>query len=99
LERRVADLQRDIDKITDYLLRGIGDEATLDNRQKSLVAEKKEFEAKLATTGGDEPTNVIDIHPAALKHVLASAIELCNLMKRGDLSGDHAASEAFRFFD
>ncbi|MBM1169657.1 hypothetical protein [Microvirga arabica] len=41
---------------------------------------------------------MISIHPAALKKVLTCATELREMMERGDMEGDHALSEAFRFF-
>jgi hypothetical protein len=46
----------------------------------------------------DDRSNVIEIHPSALKRMLSYATELREFIKRGDLSGDHAVSEAFRFF-
>ncbi len=98
LERRLGELEREVEKLTDLLMRGVGVEAVLDQRVKSAYAEKTVIETKLSVLGKDKPDNVIDIHPAALKKVLACATELREMMERGDMEGDHALSEAFRFF-
>jgi site-specific DNA recombinase len=98
LERRLGELNCEVEKLTDLLLRGVGVETVLDQRVKAAYAEKTNIEAKLEGLGDDQSDNVISIHPAALKKLLNCATQLREMMERGDMEGDHALSEAFRFF-
>jgi site-specific DNA recombinase len=98
LERRLGELDRDIERLMDMLMRGVGVEAVLDQRMKAAHADRADIEAKLAELGNRQADNVIEIHPAALKKIVTCATELRAIMGRGDMEGDHALSEAFRFF-
>ncbi len=98
LERRLGELDREVERLTDLLVRGIGVEAVLDQRLKAAYTEKTQIETKLVGLSNEQSDNVINIHPAALKMVLTCATELRGVMERGDMEGDHALSEAFRFF-
>jgi DNA invertase Pin-like site-specific DNA recombinase len=98
LERRLGEMDREVERLTDLLVRGIGVEAVLDQRLKAAYTEKTQIETKLADLDNEQSDNVINIHPAALKMVLTCATELRAMMERGDMDGDHALSEAFRFF-
>jgi len=98
LERRVGELDREVGRLTDLLIRGVGIEAVLNERVKAAYAEKTSIEAKLTDLGDEQPDSMINIHPAALKKVLTCATELRKVMERSDMEGDHTLSEAFRFF-
>lgn len=98
LERRLGELDREVERLTDLLMRGVGVEAVLDQRVKAAYVEKTNIEAKLNDLADDQPDNVINLHPAALKKLLTCATELREIMERGDREDDHALSEAFRFF-
>lgn len=65
IERRLAAIGREADRITDWLVKGIGDVGRLDRRAKELMAEEKTLQERLAEADG--PRNVVALHPAALE--------------------------------
>jgi site-specific DNA recombinase len=98
LERRLGELDRDIERLMDMLMRRVGVEDVLDQRMKAAYAERADVQAKLSELEYRQIDNVIEIYPAALTKILMCATELRAIMERGDMEGDHALSDAFRFF-
>lgn len=66
IERRLAAIGKEADRVTDWLVKGVGDADRLDRRAKELMAEEQALAAQLADV--DEAPNVIALHPQALAH-------------------------------
>jgi site-specific DNA recombinase len=64
LERRLAVAGSEADRITDWLVKGVGDVARLDRRAKELMEEEKSLHDQLAET--ESTPNVVALHPQAL---------------------------------
>lgn len=64
IDRRLADIARELDRVTDYLVRGIGDEERLDARSKELAAEDRALRIEAARM----PARVesIGVHPTLI---------------------------------
>lgn len=65
IDQRLVELSRELDRVTDYLIRGIGDETRLDVRAKELKAEERNLHREAAALP-NKPSNVT-IHPELLK--------------------------------
>lgn len=66
IERRLSAIGKEADRITDWLIQGVGDVNRLDRRAKELMAEEQALTAQLSSV--EEAPNVIALHPQALAH-------------------------------
>ncbi|MDY6960286.1 MAG: recombinase family protein [Pseudomonadota bacterium] len=74
IDRRLAEIARELDRITDCLARGIGDEARLDARAKTLAAEETRLQAEAVTLPAAPPR--LELRPELLDRYLAEIARL-----------------------
>lgn len=94
LERRLAANEREAEKITDYLIKGIGNVARLDARAKELMAEEQALRRELAAA--PEPPKLPNLHPAVLARYEEQLERLQQAIDDGLRAGDSEAAEALR---
>lgn len=92
LERRLASNDREAEKITDYLIKGIGNVARLDARAKELMAEEEALRCELAAS--PEPPMPLSLHPAILVRYEEQLERLQQAIDDGLRAGDTEAAEA-----
>src|SRR3954471_6064963 len=61
---RLGEIEREIQRAVDAIVRGIGDEEVLGERTKKLAAERRQLEAERAAL--PEQATVVTLHPAVL---------------------------------
>lgn len=94
LEKQLASVCREADKITDFLVKGIGDVARLDGRSKELMAEEKSLRAELSRVPA-APT-VLTLHPAVLLRHERQLERLSASLGGTIRAGDEEAAESIR---
>lgn len=77
MQRRLAELGREIDRGTDALLKGVVSAEILGPKVAALDAERKALQARLAAAEGPE---VIELHPAAVGLYLAQIERLAETL-------------------
>ena len=94
LERRLGELNREIDRLVDAIAKGHGDPAILGPRSTELNQERKRIAAELM---GDPPsTEVVALHPAVLARYEQQLVELQDALSKGIRAGDSEAADAIR---
>lgn len=94
LERRLGELNREIDRLVDAIAKGHGDPAILGPRSTELNQECKRIAAELM---GDPPsTEVVALHPAVLARYEQQLVELQDALSKGIRAGDSEAADAIR---
>jgi site-specific DNA recombinase len=94
LERQLANLTGDIDRLVDAIAKGHGDPAVLGPRSTALDEERKRVRAGLDVA--PPPTEVIALHPAVLARYEQQLTNLQEALSRGARAGDSECSEAIR---
>lgn len=94
IERRLATIGKEADRITDWLVQGIGDVARLDRRAKELMAEEVQLREQLAAA--EEAPNIVALHPQALARYEEQLQNLAAALGRTIEEGDHDAAAAIR---
>lgn len=94
MERRLGDIGRELDRVTDYLARGIGDAGRLDARAKSLAAEERTLRAEMASAA--PAYRDVILHPALLRRYAAQVETLEGLVGAGHDMTRAAEAEAIR---
>lgn len=94
LERRLATIEKEADRVTDWLIKGVGDVGRLDRRAKELMEEEREIRAQLADAA--EPINVVTLHPQALARFEQQVAQLAESLGRAIELGDEEAAEGIR---
>lgn len=94
IERRLSDIDRELDRITDCLARGIGDEARMDARAKTLTVEHRRLRTKAAALPPRPPK--IDVEPQMLERYLAEIARLETTIDRRLADGRTLAADAIR---
>jgi site-specific DNA recombinase len=80
IERRLGEVEREIKRIVDFIVKGMATDALIP-RMNELEAERKALAARLETT--KEADNVIGLHPKALDRYKRAVVELADELKRG----------------
>jgi site-specific DNA recombinase len=80
IERRLGEIEREIKRIVDFIVKGMATDALIP-RMNELEAERKTFAARLETT--KEADNVIALHPKAIDRYKRAVVELADELKRG----------------
>jgi site-specific DNA recombinase len=80
VERRLGEIEREIKRIVDFIVKGTATEALIP-RMNELEAERKTLTARLETA--KEADNVIALHPQALTRYKRAVVELAAELKRG----------------
>ncbi|WP_207234458.1 hypothetical protein [Bradyrhizobium sp. Leo170] len=80
IERRLGEIEREIKRIVDFIVKGMATDALIP-RMNELEAERKTFAARLETA--KEADNVIALHPKAIDRYKRTVKELANELKRG----------------
>jgi site-specific DNA recombinase len=94
LERRLGELNREIDRLVDAIAKGHGEAAVLGPRSTALNEERK----RVATELSAEPpaADVISLHPALLARYEQQLVNLQDALSRGLSAGESEAAEAVR---
>jgi site-specific DNA recombinase len=80
VERRLGEIEREIKRIVDFIVKGTATDALIP-RMNELEAERKTLTARLETA--KEADNVIALHPQALTRYKRAVVELAAELKRG----------------
>ncbi|WP_077228832.1 recombinase family protein [Sphingomonas hengshuiensis] len=94
LERRLAAIGKEADRVTDWLIKGVGDPARLDARAKQLMTEEVDLRARLADA--EQPANVVTLHPQALARYAQQLERLSESLGKAIDLGEHDAAAAIR---
>lgn len=79
-ERRLGEIEREIKRIVDFIVKGMATDALIP-RMNKLEAERKTLGARLEEA--KEADNVIALHPKALDRYKRAVVELANELKFG----------------
>ena len=93
-ERRIGEMNREIDRLGDGIAKGRGDPQILGHRMKVLVRERSELNAELEAA--PVPENIVTLHPAALARYEQQLTRLDDALGQGIRTGDSDAAEAIR---
>lgn len=87
---------KDVTRLTEWALNGLGDHAELLSRAKAKGEERDRLTLELASMGEQESN--IDIHPAAIRHYAEEIFSVRQEMQRRgyDFDGDGPVSAALR---
>jgi site-specific DNA recombinase len=80
IERRLGEIEREIKRIVDFIVKGMATDALIP-RMNELEAERKTLAARLEEA--KEADNVIALHPQALTRYKRAVVELADELKRG----------------
>jgi site-specific DNA recombinase len=80
LDRRLGEIEREIKRIVDFIVKGMATDALIP-RMNELEAERKTLAARLEEA--KEADNVIALHPKALDRYKRAVVELADELKRG----------------
>ena len=94
LERELAGVEREIERVSIAISKGIGDLEILGPRTFALSAERKRLRAELEAA--PDPPNVVALHPAALARYEEQVNRLQEALAVGVHAGDTEAAEALR---
>jgi site-specific DNA recombinase len=87
-ERRLGDLHRTIDRLTDMMIEGKGDIRVLDRKIKDAAAERDQLEAKLMLLDKEAPDLKVEPHPTLIKRHLDTVTKLQPLLEAGAQTDD-----------
>jgi site-specific DNA recombinase len=94
IENRLAAIERESEKITDYLINDVGDVTRLDQRAKALKAEEDELQRQLAATA--KMPECASLHPAILARYDEQLARLRETLENGINAGDSEIAAALR---
>nr|WP_281931933.1 recombinase family protein [Methylocystis iwaonis] len=94
LERRLGELNREIDRLVDAIAKGQGDPAVLGPKSTVLDGERKKLAAELGEAGPSE--EAVSLHPAMLARYEEQLTRLQAALAGGIRDGDTECSEAIR---
>ena len=94
LERRLGELNREIDRLVDAIAKGHGDPAVLGPRSTTLHEERQKVSADLASA--PPAIEVVALHPAMLARYEEQLTRLQTALASGIRAGDSECSEAIR---
>ncbi|WFU19410.1 hypothetical protein [Bradyrhizobium sp. CB3481] len=80
MERRLGEIEREIKRIVDFIVKGTATDALIP-RMNELEAERKTLAARLEEA--KETDNVVTLHPKALDRYKRAVMELANEFKHG----------------
>ncbi len=95
IENRLAAIERESEKITDYLLKGVGNVERLDQRAKVLKAEEDELRQKLFVAAAEIPESV-GLRQATLQRYGRQLEQLRETLESGVNAGDSEIAAALR---
>jgi site-specific DNA recombinase len=88
VERRLGELHRTIDRLTNMMIEGQGDMRVLDKKIKEAAAERDQLEAKLEVLKEEAPDLKIEPHPALIKRHLDILGNLQPILEQGAQASD-----------
>ncbi|CCJ07336.1 recombinase family protein [Methylocystis sp. SC2] len=94
LERRLGELNREIDRLVDAIAKGLGDPAVLGPKSTLLDGERKNVAAALGEAAPS--TEAVALHPAMLARYEEQLTRLQSALAGGIREGDTECSEAIR---
>jgi DNA invertase Pin-like site-specific DNA recombinase len=93
-ETRLGEVKREFDRAFDSYIKGIATEEETRPRLAALREERKALEEEL--TAMQPPTNVVTLHPGAVKRYLEIVDDLATSLPRRTVSGDEGIAAALR---
>lgn len=93
-ERRLGELNREIDRLVDAIAKGHGDPAVLGPRSTALHEERQKISTDLESA--PPATEVVALHPAMLARYEEQLTRLHIILAKGVRAGDSECSEAIR---
>ena len=90
-ERKLKEIGRSLDRMTDLLMRDIDNMVRIDRLSKEARIEEAQLDALDASSIG-----TIELHPAALKRYLQTVEELRGLVERNMSAGDGDTARVLR---
>jgi DNA invertase Pin-like site-specific DNA recombinase len=94
LERKLGELDREIERLIDAIAKGHGEPAILGPRSTALAGERKQIAAELEV--GPPSIEVIKLHPAVLARYEEQLERLREALAAGVRAGDSESAEAIR---
>ena len=94
LERRLVAIGSEADRITDWLVKGVGDVERLDRRAKELMLEEQSLKDQLSNA--ETTPNVVALHPQALARFESQLATLSQALGRAMDLDVHEAADAVR---
>lgn len=94
LERRLGELNREIDRVVDAIAKGLGDPAILGPKSTVLGEERKKVARELSEA--TPPSESVALHPAMLARYEGQLTRLQVALASGVRNGDSECSEAIR---
>ncbi len=94
LETRLAEAQRDLDRMIDALIKGRITEDEADKRMPALREARDRAKAELELA--EKPPKVVTLHPAAINEYLRNLDRLAELIGADIAEGDHGLAQALR---
>jgi site-specific DNA recombinase len=94
LERRLGEINRELERVIDGIAKGTGDPVLLGRRTFELGAESRKIEAELKAQ--PPSADVIALHPSVLARYEQQLADLQDALAKGIRGGDSEAAEAIR---
>ena len=94
LERRLGEINRELERVIDGIAKGIGDPVLLGRRTFELGAESKKIEAELKVQ--PPSADLVALHPSVLGRYEGQLANLQAALASGVRDGDSEAAEAIR---
>jgi site-specific DNA recombinase len=94
LERRLGEINRELERVIDGIAKGTGDPILLGRRTFELGAESRKMEAELKAQ--PPSADVVALHPSVLARYEQQLADLQDALSKGIRDGDSEAAEAIR---
>jgi hypothetical protein len=94
IDRRLSQIERELTRAVDAIVKGIGDAAAMGAKTKELAAEREELTARSASLG--EPIKVTTLHPAVLARYRYQVERLQETLSASGATGDSEGAQAVR---
>jgi DNA invertase Pin-like site-specific DNA recombinase len=94
IDRRLPQIERELTRAVDAIVKGIGDAAAMGAKTKQLAAEREELTSRRASLA--EPAEVTTLHPAVLARYRGQVGHLQETLGACGATGDGEAAQALR---
>ena len=94
LERRLGEINRELERVIDGIAKGTGDPVLLGRRTFELGGESRKIEAELKAQ--PPSAELVALHPSVLARYEQQLVDLQNALAKGIRAGDSEGAEAIR---